>query len=220
VTAVLLVADLKRPERFLYILLRPNWTSWVARGAFVLTAFGAVAALWMAVLLLDLRFGALAEAAILGAGSMLAILTACYTGWLFFQAKGRVLWMRRGLAAHLTVQAVAAGASFVLALPVLAGDLWPVATRLLAAVLPLHALFVLTERWMAPAGREDEYARAMRATHGGSSLRTVGLGMVLPAVLIFSGLLAGRILGSWLLLLMLWRYEDESVRAGQALPIS
>ena len=34
-TAVLLVADLKRPERFLYILLRPNWRSWLVRGTYV-----------------------------------------------------------------------------------------------------------------------------------------------------------------------------------------
>ena len=30
-------------ERFLYILTRPNWTSWLARGAFLLTAHGAIA---------------------------------------------------------------------------------------------------------------------------------------------------------------------------------
>jgi formate-dependent nitrite reductase membrane component NrfD len=29
-----LVKDLERPERFLYILMRPNWTSWMSRGAF------------------------------------------------------------------------------------------------------------------------------------------------------------------------------------------
>ena len=37
-TAVVLVIDLERPERFYYILTRPNWTSWMARGAFLLTA--------------------------------------------------------------------------------------------------------------------------------------------------------------------------------------
>jgi hypothetical protein len=33
-TAVVLVADLERPERFYYILLRPNWRSWMVWGAY------------------------------------------------------------------------------------------------------------------------------------------------------------------------------------------
>ena len=44
--AAVLVKDLERPERFFYILTRPNWTSWMARGAFLLTAHGALAGLW------------------------------------------------------------------------------------------------------------------------------------------------------------------------------
>jgi len=29
ITGILLVMDLDRPERFLYVMLRPNWDSWV-----------------------------------------------------------------------------------------------------------------------------------------------------------------------------------------------
>src|SRR5262249_14282551 len=36
-TAALLVGDLKRPDRFLYVLLRPQWRSWLVRGAYILT---------------------------------------------------------------------------------------------------------------------------------------------------------------------------------------
>src|SRR5262249_30258236 len=36
VTGLLLVADLDRPERFLYILLRPQWKSWLAIGSFII----------------------------------------------------------------------------------------------------------------------------------------------------------------------------------------
>ena len=50
-TAFVLVIDLERPERFYYILTRPNWTSWLARGAFLLTAHGGIATLWVALLL-------------------------------------------------------------------------------------------------------------------------------------------------------------------------
>ncbi len=39
-TAIILVADLERPERFYYILIRPNWRSWMVWGAYFLTAQG------------------------------------------------------------------------------------------------------------------------------------------------------------------------------------
>ena len=42
------VSDLERPERFLRILTRPQWKSWLTRGAFVLIGFSAVSGLWWA----------------------------------------------------------------------------------------------------------------------------------------------------------------------------
>src|SRR5512134_3066849 len=45
-TVILLIKDLSQPKRFLNILLRPQWKSWVARGAFILVGFTAVAGLW------------------------------------------------------------------------------------------------------------------------------------------------------------------------------
>src|SRR4029079_12978866 len=42
VTTVVLIADLERPERFYYILTRPNWRSWLVWGAWVLVAARAV----------------------------------------------------------------------------------------------------------------------------------------------------------------------------------
>ncbi|MFV1995106.1 MAG: 4Fe-4S dicluster domain-containing protein, partial [Verrucomicrobiales bacterium] len=39
---VMLVLDLDRPERFHYVMLRPNWSSWLVRGAYILAAFGAI----------------------------------------------------------------------------------------------------------------------------------------------------------------------------------
>jgi hypothetical protein len=47
VTAVLLVADLKRPDRFYFLLTRPNPRSWLVIGAWILIAYGAIAALWL-----------------------------------------------------------------------------------------------------------------------------------------------------------------------------
>src|SRR6185503_6991093 len=46
-TTLLLVIDLDRPERFYTILTRPQWKSWLTRGAFILMGFSGVAALWL-----------------------------------------------------------------------------------------------------------------------------------------------------------------------------
>ena len=46
-TTGLLVSDLERPERFLRILTRPQWRSWLTRGAFLLIAFSLVLPLWL-----------------------------------------------------------------------------------------------------------------------------------------------------------------------------
>jgi hypothetical protein len=97
---------------------------------------------------------------------------------------------------------------------------------LLSIALPLHALFVLTEGRMAPRGREREYGLAMQATHAGRAGRrhlatTLGLGAALPALLIFAtGTPGAGWVGAFLILAALWNYEDATVRAGQALPIS
>ena len=40
VTTLLLIFDLKRPERFLFLALHPNWDSWLVRGGIILTVFG------------------------------------------------------------------------------------------------------------------------------------------------------------------------------------
>ena len=42
VTAGLLVWDLEHPERFFYILTRPQWRSWLVRGGVILGGYAAV----------------------------------------------------------------------------------------------------------------------------------------------------------------------------------
>ena len=43
-TGVLLITDLKHPERFYLIFTRPQWRSWLVRGAFIIGAYSAVLA--------------------------------------------------------------------------------------------------------------------------------------------------------------------------------
>ncbi len=115
ITTVLLVADLERPERFLRILTRPQWKSWLTRGAFILIGFSLVCTAWFA-LELGAQLGwvaeGVAEAArvpLMAIGFPLALLTAIYTALLFQQCEGRDLWQSRLMPWHMGVQAVMAG---------------------------------------------------------------------------------------------------------------
>jgi Fe-S-cluster-containing dehydrogenase component/formate-dependent nitrite reductase membrane component NrfD len=230
VTTVLLVLDLKRPERFLTILTRPNWGSWLARGSWVLIGFSGVLVIWCARLLLGDAAATrdVLAVGLLGAGSVLAALTAAYTGWLFAQARGRVLWMRRGLWLHLIVQAFVAGAALTLMIGAVIGlsrgELFRVRDALLPALL-LHVLFVSTEGWMAPAKRGVEYRRAHRLVTRGPFAALhwqvgLGVGVLLPMMLLATPLPALWPWAGLLVLVGLWVEEDILVRAGQAPAIS
>ncbi|MCA9558471.1 MAG: polysulfide reductase NrfD, partial [Myxococcales bacterium] len=111
-TLVLLVVDLKRPTKFLSILLRPNTKSWLVKGAWVLGAFGAVVAAALLARLLGLDTLAAVMRVL---GVPLALLAAGYTAFLFAQCEGRDLWQNtRWLLPHLLCQAVMLGASVLL----------------------------------------------------------------------------------------------------------
>jgi Fe-S-cluster-containing dehydrogenase component/formate-dependent nitrite reductase membrane component NrfD len=118
-TTVLLVADLDRPERFWTILTRPQWRSWLTRGAFILISFSVVAGLYWLTYVLGYAGGgnrwlALFARWLAWPGVVLAALSAIYTAFLFGQAEGRDLWQSKRLSLHLLVQAIQAGAATVL----------------------------------------------------------------------------------------------------------
>jgi Fe-S-cluster-containing dehydrogenase component/formate-dependent nitrite reductase membrane component NrfD len=227
-TTVLLIADLKRPERFLYILLRPNWDSWLTRGSLVLMGYGGVLTLWLGAIVTGFTPPPVIAALLLAAGGVLAALTACYTGWLFGQARGRVLWMRRGLWLHLIVQAIAVGAAAALCVRYAIDLAPPAVTALrwcLGVAVALHGLFVLTEDRFAPRDREEEFATAVRLVRRGPFARrhlaSIVLGVVVPLVLLpIPGVGALWVIAALATLVGLYMDEETLVRAGQALPIS
>ena len=105
-TGVLLVADLKQPGRFHYLLTKGNWSSWLVKGAYILMAFAAVCALWWIGGLADSPglLKVLAIPAVIGAAG-----TAGYTAYLFAQCEGRDLWQTPLLLPVLLAQAATAG---------------------------------------------------------------------------------------------------------------
>ena len=108
ITTILLVTDLKRPERFYTILLRPQWRSWLTIGSYILVVYGA----FLGLSFLTAMFGATGlRHFLLWPGGIAAVLAAIYTGFLFGQAKGRDLWLSPALPVHLLVQTLVAGAA-------------------------------------------------------------------------------------------------------------
>lgn len=227
VTGVLLVWDLKRPARFLYIFLKPNLTSWLVWGAFALAGFSAVALAWLigGVAGFDDVVSGARIPAIIG-----AVLAAGYTGFLFGQAEGRDLWQSPLLFWHLLAQAaMTGGGALLIGAPWLdasvAGERFLVRCFAVAALTHLAALVVEYSR-KHPTGNAALAAHlVVRGTYAplfwtGVVLSVVAGGLALsqwsaasPAVglLVAAGLIAQPALGA---------YETAFVRAGQDPPLS
>ena len=163
-TGILLIWDLRHPARFYLIFTRPQWRSWLVRGSFIIGGYGGAAALYL--------LGSLAGSVVLrqvAAGLVLplAIATACYTAYLFAQAKARDLWQSPLLAPHLAVQAVLAGAAAILPFAAWLGPAGALraAEVLLAGAAAAHVLLVLGEITRHPSDRARAPGR------GGDDLR-------------------------------------------------
>jgi Fe-S-cluster-containing dehydrogenase component/formate-dependent nitrite reductase membrane component NrfD len=230
ITTALLVADLKRPARFAYIVLKPNWRSWLVWGAWILMAFGAAGALWLAAGATG-RSGLLHLALV--ASVPLALATAGYSAFLFGQAEGRDFWQSPLVLPHLIIGAVLAGAATLsiaaAALPLRSLEENPILTvwPLLFLSLVAHAFLVGLEVFNRHAVHDATLAARLirrgpyRARFWGG---VVLGGMVLPLVLLIAGAAAESMgltaLGALLALAGLWLWEDLWVKAGQSVPLS
>lgn len=110
-TTALLVKDLDRAGRFIYVLLRPQWRSWLVRGGYALTIFGGLLTFIGAAMLLG---WSVVMPFALGLASLAAVVVAVYTAYLFAQARGRDFWQSPLLPLHMLVHAFAAGAAVFL----------------------------------------------------------------------------------------------------------
>jgi formate-dependent nitrite reductase membrane component NrfD/ferredoxin len=223
VTTVLLVWDLDRPERFWTILVRPQWRSWLVRGAWILIAFSAVAGLFL--------FGHLSGSSALSnsliwPGVVLAILTAVYTAFLFAQAEGRDLWQSALLPGHLFVQALMAGAAGLLIVGLFLG-LAPETARVLAWMFGVALLvnlllttggeFAVPHASLVAKTAARMITRGRYARHYWVSL-LAGLLLPLAIVLFAGGSPAALALAGGLSLLGLFAYEWAYVMAPQQVP--
>jgi Fe-S-cluster-containing dehydrogenase component/formate-dependent nitrite reductase membrane component NrfD len=213
-TGALLLADLEHPLRFYLIFTRPQWRSWLVRGAVFITAYAAVLGLH---LLASVLGAVAARQWLMVAGLPLSAMTAVYTAYLFAQARGRDLWQSPLLPPHFLAQAALAGAA---ALAVPAAVLSPRAVPLLLRVTALGSLLhllLLAGEVTFPHVTAHARLAAREMTHGAyraffwTGAALCGAGLLAPwigapaALAALAGLLA---------------YEHAHVQAAQAVPLA
>ena len=223
-TSLLLVLDLKRPERFLYVVFKPNPRSWLALGGFILFAAGVLGTLW---LLAGFVASLPALRVLAGPVAIVAAATAGYSAFLFGQAEGRDFWQSPLLLPHLLVAALVAGSASLLLTARALGSAQIVVGGLglvLWASLLASALVLFAELLTSHATQDA--ARAARLLTRGPLRRplwagVVGGGIVLPLVLLMSASVPfGSELAAALALGGLWLWEELWIRAGQMIPLS
>jgi len=234
ITTGLLVYDLERPERFFNIILRPQWRSWLTRGAFILMGFSAVAGLWWVIEFLTLIGAPLAGFAdairplALGSGLILGAGAAVYTAFLFGQAEGRDLWQSSALPFHLLAQAFTVGSAGVLA----AGFFVPLTlqmnnvARVAFLVSATLALLIQLVSEFAMPHASDTAAKASHEIHSGRYIwhfwGSVLIGHLLPMAAAW--LMGADPLGGLIILgcagVGLYLYEYAFVMAPQEIPNS
>jgi Fe-S-cluster-containing dehydrogenase component/formate-dependent nitrite reductase membrane component NrfD len=223
-TAALLVADLERPERFYYILVRPNRRSWMVWGAYFLTAHGAVSALWLAAG----WFGfATVLTALVWPAILVSVLATCYTGFLFAQGLARDLWQGPQATFDLLAQAIAEGAAALLLVAVVTGNASaPLLATTLAVAMMVHLALISFENLLMPSPTRH-HRLAVGAIRRGAFARLfwgaaiVGGGLVPVALLVAArGSAPVAIAGALLALAGSFAWEYIWVEAGQSVPLS
>ena len=159
-TAFLLVIDLKRPMRFFYIITKPNFGSWVVIGTYILMLYGGLALAWF---LYSLSTSSIPSTIVFLSASA-AVACACYSAFLFAQAKGRDFWQSPLLFWHLLVQSVIAGAAslrLIASSTGATGTLIPTLDKITALSLLLMLMMMTIEVTIPPIGEDVRNATDM-----------------------------------------------------------
>ena len=198
ITTGLLIYDLDRPERFFSILIRPQWRSWLARGAYILVGFSAIVGLWW---LVEAFSGSLASGFVgairtvaMVVGLPLAAAVAVYTAFLFGQAEGRDLWQSSLLPIHLLVQALMVGSGALLLVDLFANvpaGIVDVARLTFITMLIVDLIMTLFGEFGMPHASGDAAKAAHNISHGRYKNHfwwgSIALGHILPMLLFLGG---------------------------------
>jgi Fe-S-cluster-containing dehydrogenase component/formate-dependent nitrite reductase membrane component NrfD len=222
-TGALLVKDLDQPRRFAYVLLRPQWRSWLVRGGYAIGIYGGLLTLWGAAKFLGWRS---VEPPAFWGSAIFAVIAAVYTAFLFAQAKGRDFWQSPTLSLHMLVQAVMAGAAVfaICTLFLRSGENWSVylSTALRGGII--LNLVVIAAELLTPHPTEDAKRTVQMIISGTFSvpfwLGTVVMGNIAPLLLAWFGESGMFAFSGVLVLLGIYVSEHIWVRVPQLIPLS
>tara|TARA_B100000686_G_C16806562_1_gene991293 strand:- start:3506 stop:5107 length:1602 start_codon:yes stop_codon:yes gene_type:complete len=211
-TGGLLIKDLDRPDRFLYVLFRPQWKSWLVRGAYIITIFGVLLTLKLAG-----KFVSISTDWIWGVGTIFAVFGAIYTAFLFAQARGRDLWqMPIQSAFHMLIHSAMAGAIVLIFIA-------PETIHFMSSILLFGILFNLTmiakEILMHNNTKDTKEAIRMMTKGYYSKYLWLGIfsGNIMPIILLITGY---PIVSGLLVLSGIYLTEYVRIRVPQMIPLS
>ncbi|MFT7521842.1 MAG: Fe-S-cluster-containing dehydrogenase component [Kiritimatiellia bacterium] len=224
ITLMLLMYDLQRPDRFFFMLVRPQWSSWIARAAWILSAFSAVAGAWWAIELggwmLGFEIPALLRYGLAVTTLPIAVLAAVYTAFLFAQAEGRDLWQSSHLAPLMALHAVIFGAATL----AVVGPWVHIAQPTLVVALILSALLTVVADLFLPhsseVARQGNYLFTKGTYRKHWWLGGLALGHILPLILASFGNPAAALVCVVVLAMGHYYYGYGLVMAAQDVPNS
>ncbi len=224
-TGTLLVIDLDRPDRFLNVLLRPQWGSWLVKGGYAISVYGALLTLLAAATYME--WIGLANIA-MWATAITAVVVAVYTAFLFAQAKGRDFWQSPTLSIHMLLHSFLAGAAAfgIIALFTDSGANWlPFLKMVMLVGLAINLGTMLVE--LATTHPTEDAKRTVDMILKGRYKNKFWLGVVvfgnlLPFVILFFGSVSAITLALAGLIILIGIYLTEHiwVEAPQRLPLS
>lgn len=223
ITGALLVKDLDKPSRFLYVILRPQWGSWLVRGAYIISGYSLVLTLWIVA---NVRGLSELQEVLQIIGIPFAFMTAVYTAFLFAQAKGRDFWQSPMMPFHMLVQAVIAGSAAlcIMTLFVEIGASWIGTVRwVLFGTILFHVTIGIFE--LTVPHSTDDAAETVRSIVKGQfkNLFWYGLafaGNAVPLLILFFGGESGIALAGLIALVGVYIAEHLLVKAPQMIPLS
>ncbi len=213
-TGLLLIKDLDRPDRFLNVLFRPQWGSWLVKGGYIITFFGGFLTLWGIAYYFELS--AIANA-IKYITAVFAILTAVYTAFLFAQAKGRDFWQSPTLSIHMLVHSFMAGAAVFAIIAAFTDHTMDWSTYLTNVLLVsiVVNLVTIASELITPHPTQDSKYVVKMITKGRYRnqfwIGTLLVGNIIPFVLLFLGVGNPMLLAGSGLLVLIGIYFTEHI---------
>jgi polysulfide reductase chain C len=187
--SIFLIFDLGTPMNFWRTFRKPG-TSWMARGAIIITIFMTIAFVHLVLGIWPLQVLDAGILAVLGVvGAVFAFLTVVYTGILLAASRPVAFWSTAMLPALFTVSALSTGVMAIILVAGLIGGLTPA----LALLAKLDILLILLEvvvlvLYLQAGHRVPEYRASVRIVLSGGVAPLFWFGVALLGLAVPLGL--------------------------------